>query len=85
MQKAFLARLNTLVLISISATCCVVAHAQIPPLFPDRPLRLVVSFPAGSTSDQIARQISAEMSKDLVQQIVVDNKSGAQTIITKQP
>jgi tripartite-type tricarboxylate transporter receptor subunit TctC len=84
MQKAFLARLTTSVLVSISATCCVVAHAQIPAPFPDRPLRLEVSFPAGSSSDLIARQISAEMSKDLGQQIVVDNKAGAQMIIGTQ-
>jgi tripartite-type tricarboxylate transporter receptor subunit TctC len=52
--------------------------------FPDRPLRLVVSFPAGSSSDQIARQVSAEMSRDLKQPIVIDNKAGAQTIIGMQ-
>lgn len=84
MQKTFLARLTVALLVFISATYCVVVRAQIPALFPDRPLRLVVSFPAGSSSDQIARQISAEMSKDLGQQIVVDNKAGAQTIIGMQ-
>jgi tripartite-type tricarboxylate transporter receptor subunit TctC len=52
--------------------------------FPDRPIRLVVSFPAGSSSDQIARQVSLEMSKDLGQPIVIDNKAGAQTIIGMQ-
>jgi tripartite-type tricarboxylate transporter receptor subunit TctC len=52
--------------------------------FPDHPLRLVVSFPAGSSSDQIARQVGAEMSKDLGQAIVVENRPGAQTIIGMQ-
>ena len=52
--------------------------------FPDRPIRLVVSFPPGSSSDLIARQIGAEMSKDLGQPIVVDNRAGGQTIIGMQ-
>lgn len=62
----------------------VLAAAQPAGAFPDRPIRLVVSFPAGSSSDQIARQVGAEMSKDLGQPIVVDNRAGAQTIIGMQ-
>jgi tripartite-type tricarboxylate transporter receptor subunit TctC len=60
-----------------------VATAQ-PASFPDRPIKLVVSFPPGSSSDLIARQIGAEMSKDLGQPIVVDNKAGGQTIVGMQ-
>lgn len=71
--------------VALAATAfCPAAHAQSAAAYPDRPLRLVVSFPAGSSSDQIARQVSAEMSKDLGQPIVVDNKAGAQTIIGMQ-
>ena len=52
--------------------------------FPDRPIKLIVSFPPGSSSDLIARQIGAEMSKDLGQPIVVDNRAGSQTIVGMQ-
>jgi tripartite-type tricarboxylate transporter receptor subunit TctC len=49
--------------------------------YPDHPLRLVVSFPAGSGSDFVGRLISAEMAKTLGQPIIVENRDGAQTII----
>lgn len=52
--------------------------------YPDRPIKLVVPFPAGSASDQIARQVTAEMAKELKQPIVVDNRAGAQTLIGLQ-
>ena len=70
-----------LVITAIAASSSLAAQTG---TFPDRPIRLVVSFPAGSSSDQIARQVGAEMSKDLGQPIVVDNKAGAQTIIGMQ-
>jgi tripartite-type tricarboxylate transporter receptor subunit TctC len=52
--------------------------------FPDRPIRLIVSFPPGSSSDNIARQVGAEMAKHLGQPIVVDNRVGGQTIVGMQ-
>jgi tripartite-type tricarboxylate transporter receptor subunit TctC len=52
--------------------------------FPDRPIKLIVSFPPGSSSDLIARQVGAEMTKHLGQPIVVDNKVGGQTIVGMQ-
>jgi tripartite-type tricarboxylate transporter receptor subunit TctC len=49
--------------------------------WPDRPLRLIVPFTAGSSSDTVARLIAAKMSERLGQQIVVDNRAGGSTII----
>jgi tripartite-type tricarboxylate transporter receptor subunit TctC len=45
--------------------------------YPAKPIRLIVPFGAGSTADIIARQIGASVSKDLGQQVVVENKPGA--------
>ncbi|VTU27325.1 Argininosuccinate lyase [Variovorax sp. PBS-H4] len=45
--------------------------------WPERPLRLVVGFPPGQSSDLAARNYAAAMAKALGQAIVVDNKPGA--------
>ena len=43
----------------------------------DKPLRLVVPFPAGGGADIIARTISEELSKNIGQKIIVENRAGA--------
>lgn len=45
--------------------------------FPSRPIRLIVHFPAGSSTDVIARTFADNISKKLGQQIIIDNKPGA--------
>src|SRR5688572_23335082 len=49
--------------------------------WPDRPIKMVVPFSAGSSSDTIARIIAAKMGERLGQQIVVENRVGGSTII----
>src|SRR5215467_9868089 len=45
--------------------------------YPMRPVRLIVTFPAGSTSDIIARPIGQWLSEQLGQPFVIDNRPGA--------
>jgi len=46
-------------------------------VYPDRPIRLIVSYPPGGGTDVTARQIVPLLSERLGKQIVIDNRSGA--------
>ncbi len=61
---------------AISATLSAAALSQAR-TYPDRPVRLVVGFPAGGASDVAARAIGQKLSERLGQPIVVDNRPGA--------
>jgi tripartite-type tricarboxylate transporter receptor subunit TctC len=45
--------------------------------WPDRPIHFIVPFPAGSSSDIVARIVAAGLSKRLGQTLVVENRPGA--------
>ena len=49
--------------------------------YPTKPIRLIVPVAAGSASDIAARSLASELSKQMRQQVVVDNRPGAGNII----
>jgi tripartite-type tricarboxylate transporter receptor subunit TctC len=49
--------------------------------WPNRPLRLIVNFPAGGSPDIVARAVAKPLSEALGQPIVIDNRSGAGGIV----
>lgn len=73
--------LNRRELLALTAAAAVPAWAQ---TGSDKPLRIVVPYPAGGTSDFQARAISAQMSQSLGQPVIVDNKPGASGMIGTQ-
>jgi tripartite-type tricarboxylate transporter receptor subunit TctC len=75
--------LHTLVLGATGALGASAAQAQAQD-FPSRPLRMIVPFNAGNSTDTIARRIALLMSKKLNQPVVVENKPGANAAIGAQ-
>lgn len=49
--------------------------------YPERPIRLVVPYSAGGSTDTVARLVGSRLSDRLGQQVVIDNRTGAGTII----
>ena len=45
--------------------------------YPERPIRLIVSYPPGGGTDVTARVIVGKLSDSLGKQVVIDNRSGA--------
>ncbi len=45
--------------------------------FPDKPVRLIVPFPAGGAADMMARGMALRLGQELNQQVIVDNRGGA--------
>ena len=74
-------------IIDLTATLCLalfgaVALAQTPvpgtgKNYPIKPIRLVVPFPAGASSDIVGRMLGQKMAEQLGEQIIADNRAGA--------
>jgi tripartite-type tricarboxylate transporter receptor subunit TctC len=60
-------------LLSISAT----ARAE----YPERPIRMIVPFPPGGVTDVVARLVAERFTAEFGQQVIVDNKAGAGSVI----
>jgi tripartite-type tricarboxylate transporter receptor subunit TctC len=58
---------------------CGVAWAQAP--FPHQGMRIILPFPAGGSTDPVARIIAQKLTEEWGKPVIVDNKPGANTII----
>ena len=60
---------------------CALSLAQAPPAFPQRPVRFIVPYAPGGSSDVIARLLGQKLADALGQPFVVDNRPGAGSMI----
>ena len=52
--------------------------------WPTRPIRVIVSFPAGSAPDIVCRFVTERLSRAVGQQVIVDNRPGSGNVIAAQ-
>jgi tripartite-type tricarboxylate transporter receptor subunit TctC len=58
-----------------------VAAQNVAANYPNKPIRFVVPYPPGGTTDIVARGIGTKLAERFGQQVVIDNRGGASTII----
>jgi tripartite-type tricarboxylate transporter receptor subunit TctC len=65
----------------ISAACLALSAGASAADFPEKPIRFVVPFAAGTATDQLARALGQAVTLETKQQVIVDNKPGANGFI----
>jgi tripartite-type tricarboxylate transporter receptor subunit TctC len=69
--------LTRLAALALGATLSFPAVTAAADAFPNRPVRLIVPYPAGGPNDVLARMVGAKLGETWGQQVVIDNRPGA--------
>src|SRR5688572_32298270 len=69
--------MTKLAALAIAAIASFPAAAAAADVFPSRPVRLIVPYPAGGPNDVLARMIGGKLGEAWGQQVVIDNRAGA--------
>jgi tripartite-type tricarboxylate transporter receptor subunit TctC len=68
-------------LLTICFSVCTITPAFAQESFPQRPIKMIVPYPPGGTTDAIARNIAQALSEKLGVSVFIDNKAGAAGLI----
>ena len=68
-------------LIAAALVCCASSIANAQTDFPNRPIRMVIGFPPGGPTDIIGRAMALKMPEASGQQMIIDNRGGANGIV----
>lgn len=68
---------NKLVAALVGAAAAFAAPVALAQAYPSKPVRLVINFAAGGTTDAVGRAIAKSLAVELGQPVLVDNKTGA--------
>ncbi|GHC71696.1 hypothetical protein GCM10007320_06970 [Pseudorhodoferax aquiterrae] len=80
MQRAISTRRSAL-LLALATTFAAALPALAQGDYPNKPVTLVVPYPAGGANDAVARLVGQKMAEGLKQPVIIDNKPGAGTTI----
>src|SRR5512137_1225151 len=83
-------RMSRLMALACLAAAFVFGGPALAQDYPNKPLRLVVGFPPGGSADVMGRLIAQKLAEQMGQQVIVDNKPGAGSMVgnefvAKQP
>jgi tripartite-type tricarboxylate transporter receptor subunit TctC len=70
-------KLTMVASVALAALGMLAAPAAFGQAYPSKPIKLVVPFPAGGTTDIVARIVAQKMSESMGQPVLVDNRGGA--------
>jgi len=76
--------LRAIALCAVALTCALGAAQAGAQAYPSKPIKLVIAFPPGGTSDFVGRVVADKLSQFLGQPIVIENKPGATGLIGTQ-
>ena len=66
---------------ALSVAACAAAGISAAQEYPSKPIRIIVQFTPGTSTDILARVIAQKLSEDWGQQVIVDNRPGAGAVI----
>ena len=75
---------QALTLAALLSVTLTVAQAQTPPAYPSKAIRIIVPLVPGGNLDIVARAVAAQMGEGFGQQIIVENRPGASSLVGTQ-